>query len=179
MDTFINVQSSPYNCVGDGVTDDTAGIQAAIIVARSYGSPDLHTGGTIYFPRPKVYYKVSCELNFDNTIGIKLLGDQRGAGGNPTDVPFNAATLMFTQASLGKVASIRVSAGGGGYTSAPTVTISGGGGSGATATAKLDDKGVVTSVVIDTEGSGYTTTPKVNLAGGGGQEPLPMQPDLR
>src|SRR6202171_4545864 len=110
--SVINVKD--YGAIGDGVADDTACIQAAIAVARAFGSSDLRSGGTIYFPRPSVYYKVSSELNFDNTYGIKLLGDQQGTGGNPTDSPYNAATLMFTQASVTTLTGIRVSTGGSG-----------------------------------------------------------------
>jgi pectate lyase-like protein len=168
MDTFINVQSSPFNCKGDGITDDTSGIQAAIAVARSYGSSYLRTGGTIYFPRPSVYYKVSSELNFDNTYGITLLGDQQGTGGNPTDSPYNAATLMFTQASATDITGICVSTGGSGYTSAPAVTISGGGGSGAAATATVA-AGHVTAVAVTVAGTGYTSAPTVSFVGGGGR----------
>jgi hypothetical protein len=162
---FINVKD--YGAIGDGVADDTACIQEAITVARAFGSSHLHSGGTIYFPRPPVYYKVSSELNFDNTYGIKLLGDQQGTGGNPTDSPYNAATLMFTQASVTTVTGIRVSTGGSGYTSAPTVTISGGGGSEATAIATVE-AGVVMSVTVTAVGSGYTSTPTVSFEGGGG-----------
>lgn len=42
---FINVTSSPYNATGDGVTDDTAAIQAA------FDAVDSAEGGIVYFPR--------------------------------------------------------------------------------------------------------------------------------
>ncbi len=64
---------------------------------------------------------------------------------------------------------IRVTNGGSGYTSAPTVTITGGGGSGATATATISG-GQVTAVTVTNQGSGYTSLPSVTLnnAGTGG-----------
>jgi len=71
------------------------------------------------------------------------------------------------------VSGITVTAGGTGYTSAPTVTITGDG-TGATATATVDltpgspTLGQVTAVTLDTVGSGYTVAPAVTFAGGGG-----------
>lgn len=55
--TFLNVKSAPYNAVGDGVTDDTAAIQAAINAANA-------TGDTVFFP-PGIYI-VSGTLTIDN-----------------------------------------------------------------------------------------------------------------
>ena len=40
----VNVKSPPYNAAGDGTTDDTASINAAILFANSLG------GGIVYFP---------------------------------------------------------------------------------------------------------------------------------
>jgi Pectate lyase superfamily protein len=42
---MINVKDPPYNAVGDGVTDDTAAIQAALNHIGTLGN-----GGTLYFP---------------------------------------------------------------------------------------------------------------------------------
>ena len=67
----------------------------------------------------------------------------------------------------GALAGITVTAGGSGYTSAPTVSITGGGGSGATATA-VRASGAVTSVTLTNPGSGYTSAPTVAFSGGGG-----------
>lgn len=66
------------------------------------------------------------------------------------------------------VGSVIVSAGGSGYTAAPTVTFSGGGGGiGATATATIAN-GAVTAVTITNPGSGYTSAPTVTFTGGSG-----------
>ena len=65
------------------------------------------------------------------------------------------------------VGSITVTAGGSGYTTAPTVSLTGGGGTGATATAVLAGS-AVTSITITAGGSGYTTAPTVSITGGGG-----------
>lgn len=65
------------------------------------------------------------------------------------------------------VTSLKVTNGGSGYTSAPTVTISGGDGSGATATATITgDK--VTGLTLTSAGAGYNSAPDVSFSGGGG-----------
>ena len=66
-----------------------------------------------------------------------------------------------------KVDDIAVSAGGTGYTSAPTVTFTGGGGTGATATATVSG-GVVTAVTVTAGGTGYTSAPTIGFTGGAG-----------
>ncbi len=68
------------------------------------------------------------------------------------------------------VSSISLTAGGSGYSSAPTVTItnsSGSSGSGATATATIN-AGAVTGVTITAAGSGYSAGATVAFSGGGG-----------
>lgn len=63
------------------------------------------------------------------------------------------------------VKSVAVTAGGSGYTVAPTVTLSGGGGTGAKATATVAS-GRVTAVYITDMGTGYTSAPTVTFTGG-------------
>lgn len=65
------------------------------------------------------------------------------------------------------VTFLRLTAGGSGYTSAPSVAISGGGGSGATAVAFVSN-GAVVGFRMQSLGSGYTSAPTVALSGGGG-----------
>ncbi|MFQ6522735.1 hypothetical protein NOR93_12130 [Klebsiella pneumoniae] len=67
----------------------------------------------------------------------------------------------------GRLQSIAVTAGGSGYTTAPTVTISGGGGTGALATATVSG-GAVTKISVLYKGFGYTTAPTIAISGGGG-----------
>jgi len=81
-------------------------------------------------------------------------------------------TGAITEAGLfdtvgSKVDDIAVSAGGSGYTSAPTVTFTGGAGSGATATAVVSG-GEVTSVTVTAGGTNYTSAPTIGFTGGGG-----------
>ena len=73
-----------------------------------------------------------------------------------------------TPKSLGIVEGITLTAGGTGYTSAPTVTFSGGSATTqATATATILD-GVVTGFTDLTPGAGYVATPTITITGGGG-----------
>lgn len=65
------------------------------------------------------------------------------------------------------ITGIKVTNGGSGYTSVPTVQITGGGGSGVTATATVTG-GKVSAITVVNGGSGYTTTPTVTISGGGG-----------
>jgi hypothetical protein len=64
-----------------------------------------------------------------------------------------------------RLLSVRVTAGGSGYSSPPNVTISGGGGDGATATAVISG-GVVTAVNLVNPGYGYTGTPNLTFSSG-------------
>ena len=80
---WINVTVSPYNAVGDGKTDDTAAIQAAIDDAAQGAG-----GGVVYFPAG-VYLVTpgtsSAALTLNGTVddvatgysGIRLVGDSR------------------------------------------------------------------------------------------------------
>ena len=81
--------------------------------------------------------------------------------------PSKADGTSITISNSREVTGIRVTAGGSGYTSAPTVTFTGGGGSGATATAVVTN-GAVTGITLTASGSGYTSAPTVSFAGGGG-----------
>tara|TARA_R110001606_G_scaffold96378_3_gene213516 strand:- start:28485 stop:30440 length:1956 start_codon:yes stop_codon:yes gene_type:complete len=91
-----------------------------------------------------------------------------GALGNSLEVSF-ADYASFDDSS---VASVTVTAGGTGYTSAPTVTFSSPPGAGTTTitakgTAVLSGT-AVSSIIITEPGFGYTSTPTVTLSAGGG-----------
>ena len=84
----------------------------------------------------------------------------------------NVATNFTYEEELtaGAVTSYTVTAGGAGYTSAPTVAYTGGGGTGASATAVLGTGATaaqVVSITVNNVGSGYTGAPTISLTGGG------------
>lgn len=79
---FVTVKD--FGAVGDGVTDDTAAIQAAIN-SQIFSN---RTGGEVYFPVGT--YKITSALIVLNASGVRL----RGAGGN-----YSAAKI--TQATTG------------------------------------------------------------------------------
>lgn len=75
--------------------------------------------------------------------------------------------ILPTISQAGALQALELTAGGSGYTSAPTVAITGGGGNGATAVAVISG-GAVTGFNITNPGTGYTSAPTVSLTGGSG-----------
>src|SRR5690242_12359425 len=68
-----NVKASRFGAVGDGTTDDTAAVQAAINAA-------IVSGGTVYFP--SATYRINSQLTFTNDAGsppqqkaLRITGD--------------------------------------------------------------------------------------------------------
>lgn len=82
---FYNVKSSSYGAVGDGSTNDTSAIQAAITDA------DVHGGGVVYFPFGT--YRITSHLSVPSDV--QLLG----GGPNVSVITIDHATddaLRFT-----------------------------------------------------------------------------------
>lgn len=60
----VNVKDAPFYAKGDGITDDTAAIQAAITAVSAAG------GGTVYFPQGNYYITAPIEVAaFVNLVG--------------------------------------------------------------------------------------------------------------
>lgn len=80
---LFNVKDPTYGALGDGVTDDTGAITAAIAAANAAG------GGTVFFP-PGDYYVTSV---LTVSAGVNLLG----AGPNVATLSINHATASLLQ----------------------------------------------------------------------------------
>jgi hypothetical protein len=114
----------------------------------------------------------------DNTIGTEVLAGSTSTLGDIADVLSElnveiAAYFAALGTVTGAVTTIAVTAGGTGYTSAPTVVLTGEnggvvtGGSGAVAVATVAS-GAVTSVIVINGGAEYTVAPTVTFTGGAG-----------
>jgi hypothetical protein len=82
---FISVKDPPYNAVGDGVTDDTSAIQAAINVACT------SSGRALIFPNGT--YKITAALTIPLSVGWKIMGE---AVGGSTIKQFTDNTAIFS-----------------------------------------------------------------------------------
>ena len=141
------VNGGIYNSVPNVTVSGTGG-SGAIAVAKM-ATPVTITGVS----------KTAAGSGFQTPPTLTFIDNAGGTGSGAT------ATVTLTATT---VASYVVTAGGSGYTSAPTVTLTGGGFStAATATAVLTGD-VVTSITVTTGGAGYTTPPTVTISGGAG-----------
>lgn len=83
--------------VGDGSTDDTAAIQAAIdSLPQTPGSP---RGGIVFFPRPSVNYKVTGSgsvLDLADTHNVTLLGGTLNGANEPATTGSGTSRINYT-----------------------------------------------------------------------------------
>lgn len=86
---WINVRKAPYNATGNGSTDDTAAIQAAITAAAS-------TGGTVYLPAGSYLLNGSNPLNLSGAVTLQ------GAGHGATSIRIGSS---FTGSSAITISS--------------------------------------------------------------------------
>jgi FtsP/CotA-like multicopper oxidase with cupredoxin domain len=118
-------------------------------------------------PGPVDYFNTGTKTSLDGSLPTAFAQVQPAL-----HVPPNVyARISDTALNLNgpqPLAGITVTAGGTGYTSAPTIQILGGGGTGATATATVA-AGSVTAITLTNPGTGYSFTPTVSILGGGGR----------
>ena len=78
---MFNVKDPAYGVVGDGVTDDTAAIQAAVDALKAINyiadiAPDFST--VLYFPVGK--YKTTDSIDFTGIKGVSWVVEGNGSG---------------------------------------------------------------------------------------------------
>jgi hypothetical protein len=86
----------------------------------------------------------------------------------PTGAWADCGNITATATTGYRIASINLTSGGSGYTSAPTVTITGGTGSISNPTATAVVGFPITGLTLTSGGTGYTSAPTVSFSGGGG-----------
>lgn len=142
-------------------------LEAVLATSGSGNQAELQTMGTTFFAQGTSIGAYVLELGTQTSGAAGMEALNSWIATNPG--VFYAYLLPAAWDNTSEVVgSVIVTAGGSGYTSAPTVSFSGGGGgTGATATATIAN-GVVTAVTITNPGSGYTAAPTVAFTGGSG-----------
>lgn len=67
---IINITSAPYDAVGDGITTNTAAIQAAIDAAAAGGATNGLSGGTVEIPAPGIY--LCGPITLQNNVNLQI-----------------------------------------------------------------------------------------------------------
>lgn len=141
-------------------------LQAVLHTSGSGNQAELNTMGTTFYAQGSSVGAYVLELGTQTSgaAGIEALNTWITA--NPGN--FYAYLIPAAWDNTSEVVgSVVITAGGTGYTTAPTVAFSGGGGgTGATATATVAG-GIVTGVTVTNPGSGYTAAPTVAFTGAG------------
>lgn len=141
-------------------------LQSVLQTSGSGNQVELNTMGTSFFAQGQAVgvYVLELGTQTSGAAGIEALNTWI------TNNPGNFYAYLVPAAwdnTSEVVGNVTVTAGGTGYTTAPTVAFSGGGGgTGAAATATVQN-GVVTAITVTNPGAGYTAAPTVTLTGAG------------
>ncbi len=154
---------------GQGAPNVADDVRIGSVYAKSGSSPHCsatYKKGTPTNPDPNTYMDIDGLIGVDNQwAGFQIRNVRTSQfandGGQDTDKGI---------ATTGVAPAIAVTAGGTGYTSAPTVTIGPGGGiNAAYATATAHSVlGPVTAITLTNGGTGYTSVPGVTITGSSG-----------
>lgn len=134
----------------------------------SLNSAELSTNRS-YFGNNNLKYGAAYYPFLKTTINFFVNDAETNVKVTPPPGVGAIATASLSTVSL--ISAINITAGGSGYTSAPTVSFSGGGGgTGAAATASTATVpgSTVATIAVTSGGNGYNTAPTVVFTGGGG-----------
>lgn len=148
---ILQAEDLPVSTITYGLTETIA------------GTPGLTISGNTDFSSPKV---LNTDFLVDTSAGAPVLAWINVPPSTRYMRFFKVDRFVAPRVSL----YVNVTAGGSGYTSAPTVTIAApaqAGGQQALATAVVSG-GQVVAVVVTRQGTGYTSAPAVSFSGGGG-----------
>ncbi|MGE3803204.1 MAG: beta strand repeat-containing protein, partial [Gemmataceae bacterium] len=129
----------------------------------SVSIPSLPNGSTDVFANNGSFSVIG-----DSGMTLDVLQSlQNNLLGNIENQLVSALNRGIANLSPTGVTFVKITSGGSGYTSAPTISFSGGAGTGATGTAVIAN-GSVVGVILTNSGTGYTSAPTVSFTGGGG-----------
>ena len=155
-----NLTADTYQFCGDLAT-----LESLLSSAGNYA--ELINMGTSFYAQGSAVGLYVLELGLIAGVDAQIAALQTWLTNNP-GVFYAFLTPAAWDYSKDEVGSVVVTAGGSGYTSAPTVTFSAPtSGTTATGTATVQN-GAVVAVTITNPGSGYTAAPSVTFSGGSG-----------
>lgn len=153
---------------------------AGTAAPNQQNNPDILASGLDYASAPTVTpfggsgtgLAVTASVSGGAVVNLQIINP--GSGYQPGDIVqlafsgggSDSSAILTAQLVSGQVGAVNVTAGGTGYTVAPSVSFSGGGGTGAAGTA-LVSAGAVIGVTITNQGSGYTSAPTIAFGGPG------------
>lgn len=163
---FISVGGTTLDTGSYLYCSQLSALQAVLQTSGGGNQVELNTMGTTFFAQGSSIGSYVLELGTQTSGAAGAEALQQWITDNPGVFYAYLVPAAWDNTSE-VVGSVIVTAGGTGYTSAPTVAFSGGGGgTGATATATVAN-GAVTGVTITNPGSGYTSAPTVAFSGAG------------
>lgn len=154
---FTSYNVLDYGAKGDGTTDDTAAIQAAITAAQNGASSQ--SKGLVFVPAPSVYYKITAALTITSPY-VRILGSSPSPFGGSLIVQYTYGQTIF-KVSTSNVTIENIS---GAY--GPTTTSSQNLAAGTTTITVADATGIVAnaSLILD-QGTAMELVTVASVAG--------------
>jgi len=155
----------------------------------TYNGLDQFAGDMSDFDLPAYWNRTLPVPQFTSPVLLPYTASTASPGTSPSSAA--ASDTIWTQWPWSQwfenytlhVDSVRVTNGGSGYTSAPTVTVTGDAVEPALLQAAINSSGQVIAISVVNPGSGYVTTPVITITGGNGQGatayPVMLNPVVR